>query len=272
LSALVLASSWAFYLSSQFLTLDMTLSAFLTAALCSFFLAQRWAGVHTLQRKWMALAWASAALAFLSKGLVALAIPGLALVAYSLWMRDVSVWRQLRPLMGSGLFVLITAPWLVAIQMKNPEFLEFFFVQEHFSRFLQAGHSRPGAWWYYAPVLLLGALPWTPLLIQRVWESRLRSPVPHVAGPRFSPAKFCVAWTIVTVAFFSASQSKLPAYVMPVFPALALLVGLWLRRIGIGVGQHAFSPQRRHRDCHRHICLLAAFLPLHPIGGRTFFI
>ena len=229
LSALVLGSSWAFYLSSQFLTLDMTLAAFLTLALCSFMLAQRHAGAPGLERRWMAIAWLGTALAFLSKGLVALVLPGLTLTAYSLWTRDFNVWRRLRPLAGSVLFTLITAPWLIAIQLKNPEFFKLFFVQEHFSRFLEAGHSRPGAWWYYVPVLVLGAMPWTPLFVQRILDRKQRSPERDVAGATFSPSKFCAVWTIVTVVFFSASQSKLPAYIMPVFPALALLVGLWLR-------------------------------------------
>ena len=229
LSGIVLASSWAFYLGSQFLTLDMTLSAFLTFALCSFMLAQRHAGTPKLHRRWMTIAWASIALAFLSKGLVALVLPGLTLVVYSLWTRDLNVWLRLRPITGSGIFILITAPWLIAVQMKNPEFFEFFFVHEHFGRYLQTGHSRTGAWWYYVPVLLLGALPWTPLLIQRALHRKLPPLAPDLAGAVFSPSKFCGIWIVTTVAFFSVSQSKLPAYVMSAFPAIALLVGLWLR-------------------------------------------
>ena len=228
-SALVLASTWAFYLSSQFLTLDMTLSACLTFALCAFILAQRAGATPTAHRSWMAVAWIAIALAFLGKGLVALALPGLALIAYSAWTRDVAVWRQLRPVTGILLLVALTAPWLVVVQSRNPEFFQFFFVHEHFNRFLSPAHSRPGAWWYYMPVLLLGALPWTPTLVQQA-VAKLREPRRTVAeGREFSPAKFCIAWIATALVFFSLSKSKLPAYIVPVFPAVALLAGAWLR-------------------------------------------
>ncbi len=229
LAALVLASSWAFYLSSQFLTLDMTLSAFLTFALCAFMLAQRHGRTEKHRSRWMMFAWVALAMAFLSKGLIALVLPGLALVTYSLWTRDFAVWQRLRTATGGCIFIALVAPWLVAVQLENPEFFHFFFIHEHIDRFAQSGHSRPGAWWYYIPVILLGTLPWTPSLVQAVFEKN--SPLRSWAAPAktFSPAKFCLAWTLSTVVFFSLSQSKLPAYIIPVLPATALLLGSWLR-------------------------------------------
>lgn len=229
IAALVLASCWAFYLSSQFLTLDMTLSAFLTFALCAFMLAQRHDVAEKHRSGWMMCAWVSLAMAFLSKGLIALVLPGLALVTYSLWTRDFAVWQRLRIATGSCLFIALVAPWLVAVQLENTEFFHFFFIREHINRFALSGHSRPGAWWYYIPVVLLGTLPWTPSLIQAVIEKN--SPLRSWTAPAttFSAAKFCVAWTLSTVVFFSLSQSKLPAYIVPVLPAIALLLGSWLR-------------------------------------------
>jgi len=224
-AALLLGSGWAFYLSSQYLTLDIMLSAFLTFALCSFLLAQSSAD-HRTQRRWMLAAWLSCALAVLSKGLIGIVLPGLVLVIYSLVARQFALWRRLHLLGGITLLALVTAPWFLLVQQRNPEFFEFFFVYEHFKRFTGSGHGRGGAWWYYLPILIVGLMPWTPALLQRAWSAataRASSGSEQPDRAAFRPALFCALWSIVIVGFFSLSQSKLPAYVMPVFPALALL-------------------------------------------------
>ena len=91
----VLGSSWAYYLSGQYLTLDITLSAFLTFALCGFLLAQHAGATAAQRRAWMLFAWAGCAFAVLSKGLIGIALPGLALVVYSIIGLDVRLWGQM---------------------------------------------------------------------------------------------------------------------------------------------------------------------------------
>src|SRR5204863_9620818 len=76
-------------------------------------------------------------------------------------------WRWLRSLQvgwGSAIFLCITAPWFVLVADRNPGFAQFFFVHEHFQRYLTTVHHREGAWWYYVPFLLVGMLPWTSAL------------------------------------------------------------------------------------------------------------
>lgn len=224
----VLGSSWAYYLSGQYLTLDITLSAFLTFALCGFLLAQHAGATAAQRRVWMLFAWASCAFAVLSKGLIGIALPGLALVVYSIIGLDFRLWRRLEILRGLALMLAITLPWFVLVQQRNPEFFEFFFIREHFQRFASSTHSRLGEWWYYAPILLVGLMPWTPLFVRKGW---LAMSTPPAAMPTqlfnrpFRPTLFCAIWTIAIIGFFSISQSKLPAYVIPVFPALALMLG-----------------------------------------------
>jgi len=119
----------------------------------------------------------------------------------------------------------IAAPWFVLVQMRNPEFFDFFFVGEHFARFLLPGHHRPGSWYYFLPVIVAGTLPWTSLLFpasRLAWRRERASDQPVDAD------RFLLLWIVVIVAFFSLSSSKLPGYVLPVFPALALLAARWL--------------------------------------------
>jgi 4-amino-4-deoxy-L-arabinose transferase-like glycosyltransferase len=122
----------------------------------------------------------------------------------------------------------MTLPWFVLMQLRHPEFFDFFFIREHFQRFSSTGHSRLGQWWYYAPILLVGLMPWTPLVV-RQWLRGRSSPVTEtparLLNPPFRPTLFCAVWTLAIIVFFSVSQSKLPAYVIPVFPALALMLG-----------------------------------------------
>ena len=145
---------------SHFVTLDALLAFLLACALCSFLLANRVGLPPGRARLWMLAAWAELALAMLTKGLLALAIPGATLVLYSIFTRDLGPWRRLHVLPGLALFVLIAAPWFVAVSIANPGFAEFFFIHEHVQRFLTTEHRRTGAWWYFVPLFVAGILPW----------------------------------------------------------------------------------------------------------------
>lgn len=225
LAVAILGSSCAYFLAGQYLTLDMTLTACLTFALCSFLLAQDQTGARS-RNAWMIGAWVAAALAVLSKGLIGAVLPAATFLAYVALRRETALWRRLGLVAGVALFLLIATPWFVAVQHRNPEFFNFFFIQEHFQRFAEAGHRRPGPWWYYVPIVIVGLMPWTPALLKEGidgWRAR------PGRSSSFSPAWFCAVWTGVIIVFFSASHSKLPAYILPAFPPMALLLARRLR-------------------------------------------
>src|SRR5436190_1024389 len=124
-------------------------------------------------------------------------------------------------LAGSALFLLITAPWFIAVSAANAEFAHFFFVQEHFQRFTTQMHQRVHPGWYFIPVLIAGMAPWL-------------VPLGHAAvrafGQRTDAELLLWIWALVVFVFFSASGSKLPPYILPIFPALAVLVVTSLTR------------------------------------------
>ncbi len=218
---------------AHLLTLDAVLSFWLAVTLCAFLLAQRPSLPTGTQRNWMLLAFAAAAGATLTKGLVALVIPGATLVLYSLVTRDWGSWRRLHAVPGVALYLLLAAPWFVLVSNQNPEFARFFFIHEHFERFLTEGHKRTGGWYYFIPWFVIGLLPW--LL---VWAWTLRrswSEGAPVAANGFSWERFCVVWAAFVFVFFSISGSKLPSYILPMFPALALVLGFELTRLSTRV-------------------------------------
>ena len=220
-SAAVLGSCLWYAGNAHILTLDAGLTLWMSVGLGSFLLAQH-AQHPGATRAWMLVAWAALALATLSKGLIGVVLPGAALVAYTLVSRDASPWRRLHLVAGAVVFLALAAPWFVAVSLRNPGYFNFFFVHEHFTRFLTSEHHRTGAWWYFVPILLVGLLPWVVVFcatIVRAWT----------LGPRaangFAWQRFALVWSAVIFVFFSASGSKLPSYILPIFPALALTIG-----------------------------------------------
>ena len=219
-AGLTCASSLMVMVMSHQLTLDMSLTLYLTLTLAAFCIAQDPRTRPRGRRAYMAVVWASAAAAFLTKGLEAGALPVLALIVYSLLHRDAGPWKRLHPLMGLALFLLLTLPWLIAIQSRLPSFFDFFIVREHFERFLTRIEARYQPWWFFAEVLVIGALPWlVPMLRALLGGWRASRP-----RGQFDARRLLWAWSVVVLVFFSLSDSKLIPYILPMFPALAVLV------------------------------------------------
>jgi 4-amino-4-deoxy-L-arabinose transferase-like glycosyltransferase len=204
-------------------TLDMGVSFFLAAAVFALCLAQRDDANPRERRRWQDGAWVLLALAVLSKGLIGLVLPAATVVAYAIWQRDLDFVLRIRPVRGLLILLAITAPWFVAVSLANPEFARFFFIHEHFERFLTKTHGRYQPMWYFIPILLLGMLPWLGSLLQGLAAGFRRE-----AGRRFQPQRFLLVWAVLVFVFFSVSSSKLASYILPIFPALAALIGLHL--------------------------------------------
>ncbi|HTT01438.1 MAG TPA: glycosyltransferase family 39 protein [Steroidobacteraceae bacterium] len=220
-SGIMAGSSLMIMLMSHQLTLDMGLTFFTTLMLAGFCIAQDARTEPRMRARWMWLSWASAAAAFLTKGLVAGVLPVLTLALYSLLHRDLKPWRRLGLIGGVPLFLLLVTPWFVAIQHRLPQFFDFFVVREHFQRYLTRIEQRYEPWWFFIEVLLIGCLPWllpSACALARAW--RATAPREH-----FDARLFLWVWCVVVLVFFSASDSKLIPYILPMFPALALLTG-----------------------------------------------
>ncbi|KAF0815467.1 Undecaprenyl phosphate-alpha-4-amino-4-deoxy-L-arabinose arabinosyl transferase [Andreprevotia sp. IGB-42] len=225
-AALLGSSAW-WIGNGHFLSLDMGVSAFLTMVLCGFLWAQHDDASKEAQRNGMLAAWAAMALATLSKGLIGIVIPGAALVCYTLWTQDWKVWARMHFGKGLALFLLLAAPWFLLVSHRNPEFAHFFFIHEHFQRYATEEARRVEPWHFFIPILLAGLLPWTallPAIAQSGWRKQ--------GGQRFQPQRFLLAWAAFVLLFFSASGSKLPSYILPMFPPLAMLAAPSLPRLG----------------------------------------
>jgi 4-amino-4-deoxy-L-arabinose transferase-like glycosyltransferase len=220
--ALVLGSCFYWVACSQINSLDMGLSGMMTLSLCGLLLAQHDGAAARERRNWMLACWAGMALSVLAKGLIGILLPGAVLVLYMLAARDWTIWTRLHLGKGLLLFLFIAAPWFVLVGLHNPEQPHFFFVHEHFDRFLLKEHHREAAWWVFLALLAVGSIPWLGALPQGLAAGRRR------AAGVFQPRLLLLIWVVFIVAFFTESSSKLPGYILPVYPAVALLIADYL--------------------------------------------
>jgi len=201
--------------------LDMPLALFVCLAV--------WAGFRYLagpaRKSQLYLFYFFCGLAFLTKGLIGIVFPGAILV---LWLLVSRRWRdifRLVSLPGMAILLAVSLPWIVLVQMANPDFLWFFFVREHFLRYTTTMHHRNETVFYFIPVLLAGVIPWLGYFAQAGRGIR------GLWGRLFNgeEKRFLITWILFVFLFFSVSSSKLIPYIAPLFVPLAVLIGHALR-------------------------------------------
>jgi len=227
ISATVLATSLLYYALSRAIILDMPMSVLLSVTLLCFLL-----GTHEplglRRRLYMWGFYMFAALAVMTKGLIGILIPGMVI---GVWIILLGEWRVLKTMyLPSGLllFLLIAAPWHILVDRANPEFFNFYFIHEHFLRYLTKIHGRYKPAWFFVPVVLLGLFPWSAFLIQAVKHNL---PPSWRERHEHRDTLFLLLWAGLVFLFFSASSSKLIPYILPIFPPLSLLIGRYLAEV-----------------------------------------
>ena len=221
----MLAAMCYYFLIAHINTTDMGLTAFMTLTLVGL---MRGFGVvgqtAAATRAWMVAAWAGAALGFLSKGLIAIVLPGAIFVIYLLITRQWRLLAKLEWVWGPIAFLAIAAPWPLLVQSRNPEWANFFFIYEHFSRFSNSEHNRLGSMFYFVPVIIVGLSPWTPALLGLLRRDARQAIRETYASATVNVPLLLTIWCVFMFVFFSVSKSKLPSYLLPITPAAAMLL------------------------------------------------
>ena len=215
LAVLILSTSTLFFIFARAGSTDMPLTACLTVSLVCGYRAG-----GSRNPIWSLLSGAALGAAALAKGPIALILFGGIFTVYFLWIEKLEWhWRHLPA--GTAAFLAVSVPWYWSVWAENGySFFVTFWLNHHLARVMSDLHHHSQPFWYYPVVLAVGFFPWTPFLagsFARLWSS------PNGAGPDRSQV-FLWIWVALPVAFFSLSTSKLPGYVLPVVPALALLV------------------------------------------------
>jgi len=224
---------------------DSVLIFFTTASLYGF-----WLGLHGEGgvRRWIWMFYIGMALATLTKGPVGFAVPLIAAALYLTWTRRWrDYWQKGVPLAGMLLFILLAAPWYAAMFLVHGDAYATGAKANTIGRFLSPMEGHNGTIFLYLPVLLLGFFPWSALLpvplyhAFKNWRSSGEIPrypsaplphadLPHPSTPGRELELFAALWVVGVFVFFTASSTRLPHYIGPLFPAAALLTASYWSR------------------------------------------
>lgn len=203
---------------------DMLLCAAIALAMFGIFWASELEGRKSLFMG--AVAGVGLGMALLTKGPVGVALP---LLFAAIYLTLVGGWkRKLGGAIGVaiGVAVLVGVPWFLLVEMQRPGFLKTFIFEENLGRFSgKQGYHNKTPITYYVPVVLLGFMPWTGWLAPALGVWHFRGTDETSARQRRAQL-FLTIWALLLVAFFSVSGTKLISYVLPAFPAFALLIGI----------------------------------------------
>ncbi|MGO9864557.1 MAG: ArnT family glycosyltransferase [Terriglobales bacterium] len=224
--ALITASCAGVVIFAHAASTDMPLAAAFAAALLGWY-----AWYESRRKICLAVFYIALALGTLAKGPVAPALAAVIIFLFIAVKREWSAIPRMLWLPGIVLHFAVTLPWYIAVQLRNPQFFRIFILEHNLARFSRDVYHHHQPFWFYVPVFLLAMMPWTLALILALAE-RLRL-IWAEGKEAFSSAEdswplFLFIWMLVPIMFFSASQSKLPGYILPAVPAAALLVAEYL--------------------------------------------
>ena len=227
IAAIGLSAAPRFLMFSRRIMIDVYLAAFISLALLMFVLAER---TPQRRRLYLVLMYISIGLGVLTKGPVAIALPGAALVIYLALYRRLDKLRAMMLPAGLIIVAAIVLPWYIGIYFQHGwSHIESFILQDNLSRYTQAVWGPRRGYLFYIPALLGDFFPWSLFLIPIAWYGlrqlwliyRDRSQeISNLAGPAM-----LAVWIVVIVVFFSFSRSKEDLYILPIYPAAAALVG-----------------------------------------------
>jgi 4-amino-4-deoxy-L-arabinose transferase-like glycosyltransferase len=206
---------------------DMPLAGMFAIALLAWY-----AWYESSLRRYLAIFYCFLAFGMLAKGPVAPALAAMIIVVFVAAKKDSSLlWRTLW-IPGILLFLVVSLPWYVAAQWRNPQFFRIFVLQHNLARFGTNLYHHSEPFWYYVPVALLALIPWTVFVVASVWET-VRvwwTERQEMLKSEDALNVFLVIWLLVPVVFFSLSRSKLPGYIVPALPAGTVLLAEYVRR------------------------------------------
>lgn len=216
IAALIFLTTFEVAGTGVFSVLDGPLALFITMAMTAFYLASNAPRGSWEEKGLLALFGMCCGMAFLTKGFLAFAVPVVTIVPYMLWERR---WKDLFrmaviPIVAA---VLVSLPWAIVVHLKEPDFWNYFFWEEHVKRFMAEDAQHKAPFWTYFLAFPVAALPWSPMIPASVL-GMIRS---QVRTPLF---RFALCWFVFPFLFFSAASGKLITYILPCFPPFAILL------------------------------------------------
>ncbi len=258
LAAVIYLSFGLVYGVGTFAVLDSQLTAFVTGISFCLFLAVLEPSFTKRKFALLVLTGVFMGLAFMTKGFLAFAVPGLALAGFLVWEKR---WKEFLILPWIPLMValLMITPWASAVHREHPDFWRYFTVVEHWERFTADNSSQhPEPFWYFLPVLAGGIMPSGLLVIlaylggkgkfKKLFDSSLM--------------RFCLSALVLPFIFFSACSGKLATYILPCLPPLAIMMAILVREY--------FHSGNEYKGFSRLMSIYGIVLMIAAAGGTVF--
>ncbi|MBX7105347.1 MAG: glycosyltransferase family 39 protein [Gemmataceae bacterium] len=221
LAGIILATSIQFCLLAHAATPDMLLLFGVMLGLTLF-----WIGYEYDRRVWLVTCAVGSAFAVLAKGPVGVALPGLVIGLFLLSRGEVKRALDWRLAVGVLIFCVIALPWYVLVGSETRgAFLRGFWWNENVNRFLEPLENHRGPAFFYPLVLVIGLAPWCVFLVPTIWNA-VREARDH--GMARLPQRLLLVWAGAYLLFFTAAATKLPNYILPMYPPLAVLTARML--------------------------------------------
>jgi 4-amino-4-deoxy-L-arabinose transferase-like glycosyltransferase len=222
-ATLMLGTSLSFLIGGQYINHDMLVACWIAVAIWTF--AASFIHGERPNVRLALIGFAACALGVLSKGMIGFALPGLVLLIWLIWTRQLRKISRLPWWRGLALFSVLTLPWFVLLHQQFPGMLNYMFGTQQVSRFTGTTFNNVRAWWFYLVCLMLLMFPWI-LFVRPTRDTTLET-------QEKAWRSLLWIWVVAIVGFFSIPASKIIGYVLPVMPPLALLsaigYGEWMK-------------------------------------------
>ena len=228
LSAIILMTSFEFWLLSKTVITDATLFLFMSMSVSSFYLG------YTESRKYYYLCYIFAAFAVLTKGPIGLLLPGFSALVFLLWRRDIKEMLHVHLVSGLALFLIVCAPWYAyMVQQHGTDFLLNFFGVHNFLRATMAEHQNTNHWWFYIMMYFVGFMPWSFITIPTLFRKWKRHELSFKRADAIT--QFLLIWAFSVLLVFQIIATKYTTYTFPSIFAFAILSAKILDEYTVGV-------------------------------------
>jgi hypothetical protein len=215
-SGLIVMTAFQFLVQSRIAELDVVLTLLMLLGIGLFY-----KGYRSGNRNYYLGMYFPLATGLLIKGILAVALPAFAIFLFLLFKKELGKIRELRPISGIIILAVIGLPWYIAEYLIHGQpFLDFALGFLFLARFqgVVAGHTGP--WYYYFPALLLGFAPWSQFLPLSMWLA--------LKNWKNEPELLMLCFIIPAMIVFSVAKTKIPNYILPLYPFLAIMMGnIW---------------------------------------------
>lgn len=232
-SGIVLCTSLIYLILSRAVLTDMVFSIFVILALAFFvygYLNQRKRDAAII------LFFVFCALAVLTKGLLGIVFPFGIILVFLLFQKEWDYFKTWGTLAGIILFAVIAIPWhVLMLQLYGHRFVDEYWFNDHLRRVLEAEHAKSNTWYFYLFTLFTGMFPWSFFLIPAVYVISKKAPLRNSLRD-YTGLKFLLIWIVTVYVIVQSAQSKLASYILPAFPAMAVIIGYYFTQILEGAG------------------------------------